>query len=110
MQETIIHFWESVSIASIGIIITMIGFWFTLGKNMATKNEVCEMIETKSPYVKDRQFIMERLSVNKETQAALSITLQKVIEVMSELKIQIATLGKTLEALEERIDRHNLNS
>jgi len=72
---------------------------------MATKKEVCDLIESKSPYI---QFIMERLSVNKETQAALSITLQKVIEVMSELKIQIATLGKTLEALEERIDRQNL--
>jgi hypothetical protein len=48
---------------------------------------------------------MERLSVNKETQAALSITLQKVIEVMNELKVQIATLGKTLEVIEERIER-----
>jgi hypothetical protein len=65
------------------------------------------MIQNETPYCKDREFIMERLATNKETQAALSITLQKVIEVMHELKIQIATLGKTLEALEERIDRKN---
>lgn len=108
MNENIIHFWESLATTSVGIIVTLVGFWVTIGRNMATKKEVCELIESRSPYVQDRQFIMERLSVNKETQAALSITLQKVIEVMSELKIQIATLGKTLEALEERIDRQNL--
>jgi hypothetical protein len=48
---------------------------------------------------------MERLAVNKETQAALTNMLQRNTEVMNELKIQIATLGKTLEALEERIER-----
>jgi hypothetical protein len=63
------------------------------------------MIETKSPYLQDRQFIMERLAINKETQAALTNMLQKNTEVMNELKVQIATLGKTLEALEERMER-----
>lgn len=106
MSDTIIHFWENVATASLGIIVTMLGFWFTLGKNMATKSEVSEMIETKSPYLQDRQFIMERLAVNKETQAALTGMLQRNTEVMNELKIQIATLGKTLEALEERIERN----
>ena len=106
MSETIIHFWENIATTCLGIIVTMIGFWFTIGKNMATKSEVSEMIETKSPYLQDRQFIMERLAVNKETQAALTGMLQRNTEVMNELKIQIATLGKTLEALEERIERN----
>lgn len=105
MSENIIHFWENIATTCIGIIIAMIGFWITLGKNMATKTEVAEMIETKSPYNQDRQFIMERLAVNKETQAALTNMLQRNTEVMNELKIQIATLGKTLEALEERIEQ-----
>jgi len=110
MNENIIHFWQSVATVSIGIIVTLIGFWVGLGRKIVSKEEISRMIQSETPYCKDREFIMERLSVNKETQAALSVTLQKVIEVMSELKIQIATLGKTLEALEERIDRHNLNS
>ena len=104
MNETIIHFWENIATTSIGIIVTMIGFWFTIGKNMATRSEVADMIETKSPYLHDRQFIMERLAINKETQNALTQILQKNTEVMNELKIQIATLGKTLEALEDRIE------
>jgi hypothetical protein len=105
MSETIIHFWENIATTSIGIIITMIGFWITIGKNMVTKAEVIEILENQSPYLQDKQFIMERLASNKESQAAFALALQRNTEVMTELKIQIATLGKTLEALEDRIER-----
>lgn len=97
--------WKYIATTSLGIIISMVGFWISVGKNMATKSEVCEMIETRNPYLHDRQFVMERLAVNKETQTAFSSALQKNTEVMTELKIQIATLSKTLEALEKRIER-----
>lgn len=105
MSETIINFWQSLATAAIGIVVTMGGFWVMIGRNMATKSEVAHMIETMSPYAHDRQFIMERLANNKENQAAFSMALQRNTEVMNELKIQIAMLGKTLEALEERIER-----
>jgi hypothetical protein len=105
MNENIVQFWETIATTSLGIIITMIGFWVTVGKNMATKSDVAHMIETQSPYVNDRQFIMERLAVNKESQTQFATALQRNTEVMNELKIQIATLGKTLEALEDRIER-----
>jgi hypothetical protein len=104
MSETIIHFWENVATTSLGIIVTMIGFWFTIGRNMASKADVLNMIETQSPYLHDRQFIMERLNVNKETQASFAAALQRNSDVMTELKIQLATLAKTLEAIESRIE------
>ena len=104
MSETIIHFWENIATTSIGIIVTMMGFWVAIGKKMVTKAEVLEIVKSDSPYLQDRQFIMERLAVNKESQAALTLMLQRNTEVMNELKIQIATLGKTLEALEDRIE------
>lgn len=105
MSDNIIHFWENIATTCIGIIVTMLGFWVAIGKNMATKAEVLVMVETQSPYIHDKPFIMERLATNKETQAALTNMLQRNTEVMNELKIQIATLGKTLEALESRIER-----
>jgi hypothetical protein len=105
MSDTIIHFWENIATTSIGIIVTMVGFWVAIGRNMATKAEVSHMIDTQSPYLHDRQFIMERLNTNKETQAAFANALQRNTEVMNELKVQIVMLGKTLEALEERIER-----
>lgn len=107
MNESIVHFWQSLATASVGIVITLVGFWVGIGRKIITKEEISRMIQNETPYGKDREFIMERLATNKETQVALSITLQKVIEVMNELKVQIATLGKTLEALEERIERQN---
>ena len=106
MGETIVNFWQVVATTSVGIIITMLGFWFTVGRHMTSKSDVLHMIETQSPYAQDKQFIMERLSANKETQAAFAHALQRNTEVMNELKIQIATLGKTLEALESRIERN----
>ena len=104
-QETLTHFWQIVSTTCITVIVTMIGFWVGIVRNMVTKSEVSHMIETQSPYTNDRQFIMERLASNKETQAAFAMALQRNTEVMTELKIQIATLGKTLEALENRIEK-----
>jgi hypothetical protein len=106
MSDTIIHFWENIATTSIGIIVTMLGFWVAVGKNMVTRAEVVEIIKNESPYNQDRQFIMERLATNKETQAAFASALQRNTEVMNELKVQIATLGKTLEALEDRIERN----
>lgn len=105
MSETIIHFWENIATTSIGIIVTMVGFWVAIGRNMATKAEVLVMIETQSPYTHDRQFIMERLNTNKETQAAFASALQRNTEVMNELKIQIAMLSTTLQTLEHRTGR-----
>lgn len=105
MNENITHFWQSIATALSGIIVTLIGFWVTIGRNMASKSDVLHMIETQSPYAQDRQFIMERLAANKESQAAFASALQRNTEVMNELKIQLVTLGKTLEALEERIER-----
>jgi hypothetical protein len=48
---------------------------------------------------------MERLNSHKEIQSAFASALQRNTEVLNELKVQIATLGKTLEALEDRIER-----
>jgi hypothetical protein len=104
MNENISAFWQSVATTAVGIIITLIGFWASVIRHMATKQDVCEMIETRSPYVNDRNYIMERLAVNKEIQGQLSTTLQNTCEVMNDLKVQIATLGKTLEALEKRME------
>ena len=105
MNETIVHFWQSLATTLVGIMVTMMGFWVAIGRNMATKAEVLVMIETQSPYVTDRQFIMERLSSNKENQAAFANALQRNADVMNELKIQIAMLGTTLEAVQDRFER-----
>lgn len=103
-MDNVISIWQNIATTSVGIIVTMLGFWFTIGKNMTTRSEVAEMIETKSPYLQDRQLIMERLNSNKEIQTAFATALQKNTEVLNELKTQLATLGHTLRCLENRIN------
>jgi ABC-type bacteriocin/lantibiotic exporter with double-glycine peptidase domain len=97
---------ENLTTSMISILIALVGFWTTFIKNLVTKKEVAEMLSSSlehSQYVKDRQFIMERLNTHKEDTNILFKALEKNTEVMTELKIQIATLGKTLEAMEKRI-------
>lgn len=113
--ETVSQFWEHIATNSIGIIVTMIAFWFALARNMVTKNEllnmkndVMDIIKAHCPYVQDKPLIMERLTSNKENQALFLNMLNRNTEVMNKLELQIATLSKTLEALENRIDRHQI--
>lgn len=105
MTDTIIHFWQALASIGLGIIVTLIGFWVGIGKKIVSKEEISRMIKNESAYAQDRQFIMERLSAHKENHKILTDMLQRNTDVMNELKIQIATLGKTLEALEDRIER-----
>ena len=102
--QVVSNFWQVLATTLGGIIVTLVIFWAGVVRHMATKKDVCEMIETRSPYINDRNYIMERLAANKEIQGQLSTALQKNCEVMTDLKIQIATLGKTLESLEKRME------
>lgn len=99
------HFFENFTVSMVSVVIALIGFWTTFVKNLVNRKEVQEMIQNQSQYMKDREFIMDRLKDHKEDSATLFKALSKNTEVMSELKVQIALLSKTLEALEHRIER-----
>jgi len=105
MEDIVLRFWQSLAVACISVLATLIGFWAGIGRKIVNKDEIIHMIKNESVYVHDRQFIMERLALNKENHLVLTNMLQRNTEVMNELKIQIATLGKTLEALEDKIER-----
>ena len=104
--ETIIHFWQTFATVSLGILVTLLGFWVGIGRKIISKEEIVEMVHNETPYAKDRQFIMERLSSHKESQIAFSLVLQRNSDIMNELKIQLATLSKTLETLETNIENN----
>jgi hypothetical protein len=104
-DSNLAHIWQIIATTSVGVIITLITFWASVVRHMITKPEVLSLIETHSPYTQDKQFIMERLASNKENQVAFANALQRNTEVMNELKVQIAMLSKTLEAIENRIER-----
>lgn len=105
--NTVGSFFENLTVAMVSIIITLIGFWTTFVKNLVSRKEVEEMIQScakSSQYSQDRNFIMERLNSHKEDTNILFRALEKNTEVMQELRIQMATLTNTLESLEKRIE------
>lgn len=87
----------------VSLLVCIIGFWISVGRNIVTKKEVEEMIVLHSPYTRDKPYIMERLETNKETQTQFAQALCKNTEVMNDLKVQIATLAKAIETLEHKI-------
>lgn len=106
--NTLGSFLENLTTSMLSIIIALVGFWTTFIKNLVNRKDVEEMIHRcaqSSQYAQDRQFIMERLDSHKEDTGILFKALEKNTEVMTELKVQIATLSKTLETLEKRIER-----
>ena len=109
--STLGHFFENMTTSMLSIIIALIGFWTTFIKNLVSRKEVEKMIDdccaSSSQYNQDRQFIMERLNTHKEDTNILFRALEKNTEVMTELKVQMATLGNTLQSLENRIERRN---
>jgi len=101
--NTLGHFFENFTTAMLSIVIALVGFWTTFIKNLVTRKDVETMLTThleSSQYAKDRQFIFERLNTHKEDTGILFRALEKNTEVMNDLKIQIATLAKAIETLE----------
>lgn len=106
------NFLESLTTSMLSVLIGLIGFWTTFIKNLVNRKDVEEMISRcaqSSQYAQDRQFIMERLNTHKEDTNILFRALEKNTEVMTQLKVQMATLGNTLESLENRIERQSNN-
>jgi hypothetical protein len=103
--NTLGHFFENFTTHMASVIIALIGFWTTFVRNLVSRKEVESMISHQSQYMKDREFIMARLEDHKADSDTLFRALNKNTDVMGDLKVQIAMLGKTLEALENRIER-----
>jgi septal ring factor EnvC (AmiA/AmiB activator) len=104
-HSDLIHFWQTASMTLFGILTTIGAFWFGIMRHLLKKDDIINLIELHSPYLQERESIMTRLDMAKDMQSQFASALQKNTEVMSELKTQIAVLGKTLENLEARIEK-----
>jgi hypothetical protein len=104
-SSDLIHFWQTFAVTLFGILTTIGAFWLGVVRHLLKKEDIVELIELHSPYLQERETIMTRLDIAKDMQVQFASALQKNTEVMSELKIQIAVLGKTLENLEARIEK-----
>lgn len=104
-DDHVIQFWQTISLALLGVLTTIAAFWFGIMRHLVKKQDIIELIELHSPYLQERDSIMTKLELTRECQTNFAQALQKNTQVMSELKTQLAVLSKTLEHLEKRMDK-----
>lgn len=68
--------WQQVATSLVAVVVAMLGFWLVEGREYVTRLQVREMISLESPYVQDRNMVLDRLAeaatVNRELTAAIN--------------------------------------
>tara|TARA_R110002012_G_scaffold260259_1_gene441908 strand:- start:675 stop:950 length:276 start_codon:yes stop_codon:yes gene_type:complete len=86
--------WKTVAVTAISCVIMMISFWLTQAKDYVTRNEVSDMIQTESPYLVDKQLVLQNINDMKQV-------LKDNTQVISQLNVEIARLRSELSKIGE---------
>lgn len=84
------------------IVISMTGFWMMIGREYVTRSEAEIISDDKIALLAQR--FNDKIESDKKIVSALDNNTQAI----NEFKIQIATLGKTLEYVEKQIEGKKL--
>lgn len=80
--------WRHVA-ASLGtVIVAMAGFWLVEGRHFTTQQQVRDMIVRESPYVQDRNMVLDRLSETAHVNRELTRAINDLRVEISELRVQ----------------------
>lgn len=88
----------------ITIIISMTGFWLMMGREYITRAEAEAIAADKTAIVAQR--LNDKIESDKDVVRAL----ENNTKAINEFQIQIATLAKTLEFMEKKIDHGKLSN
>jgi hypothetical protein len=86
--------WKSIALGSVSCLTLMVGFWMVEAREYVTRVGVVEMIETRSPYVADRQLILVGID-------NLNKTLEENNKAINSLNVEIARLRAELDKIKE---------
>ena len=86
--------WITVAASAISCVVLMASFWMVTAKDYVTRTQVSDMIQTESPYLVDKQLVLENINEMKEV-------LRKNTEVISQLNLEIARLRTELDRLDQ---------
>lgn len=107
-RQANLSFLKFASVTLVAIIISMGGFWLTIGQNLVTRAEARTMISEGTSSIRtELTFIrkgVEKLDTRiTKQQDELSHTLKENTTAINDLRIQLASLTKTIEALADNI-------
>lgn len=86
--------WKTAAVTATSCVIMMVSFWLIQAKDYVTRNEVSDMIQTESPYLVDKQLVLQNINDMKEV-------LKDNTQVISQLNIEIARLRSELDKIGE---------
>tara|TARA_Y100000004_G_C8790652_1_gene359088 strand:- start:292 stop:567 length:276 start_codon:yes stop_codon:yes gene_type:complete len=86
--------WKTAAVTAISCVIMMASFWLVQAKDYVTRNEVSDMIQTESPYLVDKQLVLQNINDMKNV-------LKDNTQVISQLNIEIARLRAELDKIGE---------
>tara|TARA_Y100000401_G_C8294619_1_gene210619 strand:- start:786 stop:1061 length:276 start_codon:yes stop_codon:yes gene_type:complete len=86
--------WKTAAVTAISCVIMMVGFWLTQAKDYVTRVEVSDMIQTESPYLVDKQLVLQNINDMKQV-------LKDNTQVISQLTVEIARLRGELDKIGE---------
>ena len=84
--------WKTVATSALSCVILMVGFWIVQARDYVTRPEVSDMIQTESPYLVDKQLVLQNINEMKDV-------LQKNTEVIAQLNLEIARLRAELDKI-----------
>jgi len=86
--------WKSIALGSVSCLTLMVGFWMVEAREYVTRVGVSEMIETRSPYVADRQLILVGID-------SLNKTLGENNKAINSLNVEIVRLRAELDKIKD---------
>jgi len=100
MATTREDIWRILAVALLSCVGSFVTFYWTIGRNVATKPEIVEMIKVHTPYKEDAKLIHAKLS-------GVESTNQKLSDAINGLTRELATIRAVNEILLK--DRRNGN-
>lgn len=86
--------WKTAAVTATSCVIMMVGFWLTQAKDYVTRSQVSDMIQTESPYLVDKQLVLQNINDMKQV-------LKDNTQVISQLNVEIARLRSELNKIGE---------
>jgi hypothetical protein len=86
--DSVLAVWQQVATSLVAVVVSMLGFWLVEGREYVTRAEASEMIAKESPYIRDRNMVLDRLSEMVEINRQLAQAIQDLRVEISELRIE----------------------
>jgi len=70
--------WQTLAVALITVVATLVAAWLAIGRDVVTSEEVRRIVVTEAPYVRDRQLLQSAVNTNNQAVAEMRSELNAI--------------------------------